>query len=452
MLPRLRARPLRRLLAPSTRVRLFSAVASRRSQCEQITVPCRSNGSIKLDIFPASTSSSPILIYLPSGPVLPDYSDEEGRVISALAASTGATIARINYRASLEHQFPTPYHDVLFGYDWILENLLEHESSTKARKPQPARLGICGELVGGSLATMLALTECQRGENRIVAAAVNSPIVDWVFPDDLPVLPPSELPEPFAPEETQFPADQDLMTWWTREDRQEPTPAIQKRQKRAPKPPPPTSWQLYSDNETIPTLTLSGERDVLFRKPEDYFDRFASPIHFFRSPHGYLTYPHGEDIIASSSPSEQPKDPFDWETRMSIDHFESFDDSSTTPELPTLARCRAYARIYPPSGTSLSLPQWHITTGTQSPLLDQASELTKMVRRSIARQTLRTNTQRDLWHDPAEKAKYETYAEQRVQWNEVEGLGLWSQPDETPDWQSQIEAVGTWMGAGLARP
>lgn len=96
-----------------------------------------------------------------------------------LRETAAATIARINYRASSEFQFPTPFHDVLFGWDWIRENLL----LDKFDRSYLARLGVCGELIGGSLATMLALTECRIGESRIAAAAVNNPIADWVFRD-----------------------------------------------------------------------------------------------------------------------------------------------------------------------------------------------------------------------------------------------------------------------------
>jgi acetyl esterase/lipase len=139
--------------------------------------------------------------------VVPKREDEEHRVITTLRDSAGVTVARINYRASPDHQYPTPFHDMLFGWDWIRENLLVDEF----KRPYLARLGVCGELIGGSLATMLALTECRLGESRIAAAAVNNPIVDWVFPDELPVVDPSELPEPMAPDETAFPADEDIM-------------------------------------------------------------------------------------------------------------------------------------------------------------------------------------------------------------------------------------------------
>ncbi|KAF2192988.1 alpha/beta-hydrolase [Zopfia rhizophila CBS 207.26] len=456
MLPRLRstyaarASILRRIPSHLTCVhqspkRLFSALVDSPRR-EQVSIPCRSNGFITLDIFHPLTCSppSPILIYLPSGPIIPDQSDEEERIISSLSASTRSTIARINYRLSPQHQFPTPIHDVLTGYEWILENLIHDGSNSTFRQPHISRLGVCGELVGGSLATMLALTECRLGGSRIGAAAVNNPIVDWVFPDELPPLEQSEHPEPFAPEDTSFPADQDLTSWWTQQDEQDAR-SQQAQRKRTPRPPPPTSWVYNGANPIIPSLTLSGERDVLFSKPENYCDRFASPIHFFRSPHGQLIYPKGNNILASTPPKELPEDSFDIETQLSINHYESLGKALAEPEIPTLVRCRAYVRIYPPSGIKLELPQLHITTGSRSPLFDQASELAKLMKRSIARQALRSRSARTKWQDPTEKARYEEYAEQRVRMSMVDGVGLWTQPEDTDIWKTSMASVGAWM-------
>jgi acetyl esterase/lipase len=401
-----------------------------------------------------SAPASPILIYLPSGPVLPDHAEEEERIISTLAASSGATIARISYRASTSHQFPAPVHDVLLGYDWVKENLLQDGSS----RPKLARMGVCGQLMGGSLAVTLALTECRNAETRIGAAAVNNPIADWVFPDDLPAVPASELHEPFRPEETAFPADEDPMSpdLSTKEvaaidiiGNEAATHSTRKHPKRVPKPPPPTAWQLHGDNTIIPTCQLSAERDMLFRIPEHYFDRFASPIHFFRSPHGILISPEDDDKFAS----EQPDVPLDFETQLDIDHFVELHKSAqatSAPELPTLARCRAYARIYPPAGPNLVLPVWHITTGSTSPLLDQGTELTKMIKRSIARQTLKRRAGRSRWHDATEKQYYEEYADSRVQVDPVDGIGLWTQQDGRSDWKAQVERVGAFMKQSLS--
>lgn len=383
-------------------------------------------------MFHASAPSAPFVVYLPSGPVLPENPDEEDRVISNLRETTSASIVRINYRASREYPYPTAFHDVLSGYDWIHNNLLRDA----ANRPTLARLAVCGELIGGSLATMLGLTECRLGQSRIFAGAVNNPIVDWVFPDELPSVDPSELPEPYAPDETAFPAEADMMATM----RVEVPPSVPKPQKRSSKKTPPTTWQLYGENTIIPALTLSAERDVLFRKPEHYFDRFASPIHFFRSPHAQMIYPDLDDIYGL----KQPIEPLDPDLQMSLDHYAAVNDE-TEPELPYLARCRAYARIYPPAGNNLSLPRWHITTGDQSPLLDQATELTKMLRRSVARQMLKSYAGRTRWQDDTEKQTYGEKAMKRVQMDMLGGVGLWTQNEDPEGGQQSVRDVGRWL-------
>lgn len=372
---------------------------------------------------------------------MPDLPEEEERVISTLAATSRATIARVNYRASSQQQFPTPIHDVLLAYDWVRENLLQDGFA----RPVIGRVGVCGELMGGSLAVMLALTECRSGESRIGAASVNNPIVDWVFPEDLPAVSVTELLEPATPDETALLADGDPMALTNRSEPE--APRATKTSKRSGKSPPLTAWQLHGDNTAIPTPTLSAERDSLFRRPEDYFDRFASPIHFFRSPHGMLLYPKHDDAWAS----EQPDSLIDIETQMDINHYQSFEEPTTPkPELPVLAKCRAYARIYPPAGSNLNLPDWRITAGSQNPLLGQGSELTKMIRRNLARHTLKKRMGRVRWQDDAEKLYYEDYAKSRVLMETVDGLGLWTHQVTNQQWQAQVEQTGLWMKESLS--
>ncbi|KAL1801151.1 hypothetical protein ACET3X_001493 [Alternaria dauci] len=419
--------------------RPYSAVSAP-PRCERVEVPSRSNGSITVDVFRAPKSSAPILFYLPPGPVVKKSSNEDERVITTLQESSTATVVRINYRASSVHPYPAPCHDVLLGYDWVCEHLLIDEFS----RPYDARLGVCGELVGGSLATMLALTECCSKESRIGAAAVNNPIVDWVFPDELPVIQPEDLPEPQYGDETQLPADEDLAGSLAIREAVENLQTERKRpKKRYSKTPPPTSWQANRQNTIIPAWTLLEERDKLFRKPQDYFDRFASPIHFFRSPHAQLTFPPQDDIFASLQPDEL----LDPEIQMALNHYATFEDAvKAPPATPVLSRCRAYARNYPPAGIRpLSLPVWNITTGLQSPLSDTTHELVKMLRRSIARQILRSHSGRSRWHDIAEKKQYEDIAEGRVEVNSYEGVGLWTQPDADVEMNTRLQEIGAWM-------
>lgn len=452
MLPRCRPIKAIRFGSPSpllshracTRVpkRTYSVVTALPRE-EHFDVPCRSNGSIRIDIFHALGASSPVLLYLPPGPVIPDSSEAEEEVINALRASSAATVVRINHRASSQHQFPTPYHDVLYGYDWVQENLLLDGS----QKPYTARLGVCGELMGGSIATMLALTECRVGESRVVAAAVNNPIADWVFPDDLPPVSASELPEPVSSEETAFPAEDDMMASFKALKVGE-LPKAKAKRKRKSKAVPLTSWQAWADSSIIPTLPLAEMRSVLFRRQEDIFDRFASPIHFFRSPHAQLLMPQIVDPALA-----QPDYALDPEIQMSLNHYESFNDSTTAVELgtPELTRCRSYARVYPQAGSGkVSLPAWNITTGAQSPLHDQAAELAKVLRRSIARHAMKSQTGRTRAHDPSEKQYYEEYAGSRVLFETHPDTGLWSQLVRETQARRHIEGIGSWMKQCLA--
>jgi acetyl esterase/lipase len=394
-------------------------------------------------IFHASKPSSPVLIYLPPGPVLASCPEQQERIISTLHASSAATVVRIAYRASSAHKYPTPYHDVLFGIDWIQENLLQDEF----QRQYQARLGVCGEMIGGSIATMLALTECRIGESRIAAVAVNNPIVDWVFPDHLPPVGTSDLPEPVSDDETAFPADEDMNDSLSSIISTKAPKKPSKRKKNPSKKQPYTSWQAQSDNSVISTAALCKERDRLFHRSDDYFDRFASPIHFFRSPHAQMVSPTREDSIA---PTMQLDPTLDSEAQMSLNHFASF--SSRPPEplaLPTLQRCRSYARSYPQAGNKLSMPVWNITSGVQNPLHDQSIELSKVLRRSIARYTLKTRNGRTKWHDAAEKEAYEAFAEERVRLETLQGAALWSYQDSNPDWREELDKVGTWMKQNL---
>ncbi len=376
--------------------------------------------------------------------MLPDCSDEQEQTIAVLQARGCATVARINYRASSLHPYPTPCHDVLAGWDWVRENLLRHDSG----HPHLAKVGVCGELVGGSLATMLALTECRLGESRIAAAAMNNPVVDWVFPDHLPPVNPAELPEPIAPDETSLPADEDLaQSQVTLEAEEERPTRMRKQRKRTPKTPPPNAWQSHADNEVLPTVTLCGERDMLFRRPDDYFDRFASPIHFFRSPYAQLILPQSDDVSASLQPDLE----LDMESQMHLNHFSSLDSNSlVAPIVPALARCRSYARHYPPAGTNLSLPSWNVTTGLHSPLFDQANDLAKMIKRSVARHMLKSQSGRTKWFDATEKQRYEELAQQRIDFHVGQGLGLWTQQHDNPGWKADVENVASWMKAHLS--
>lgn len=109
--------------------------------------------------------------------------------LNTLALSAHATVVRINYRLSQKEPYPKPIHDILASYDWILKHLLPAtRNDDSPYKSDLLKLGVCGELIGGSLASMLALTECHVHRPGISATALGNPIVDWNSPFELPVF------------------------------------------------------------------------------------------------------------------------------------------------------------------------------------------------------------------------------------------------------------------------
>ena len=111
-------------------------------------------------------------------------------------------------------------------------NLIQQDIDLDSAYPcaRSSKIGVCGELIGGGLATALALTECRPARASITAACVGNPIADWT------------------------------------------SLTFSKKQDRA--------------NRKGPLLTesLLKLREDLFRKPEHYHDPFASPLLFFRTP------------------------------------------------------------------------------------------------------------------------------------------------------------------------
>lgn len=366
------------------------------------------NGSVN------RTESSNILLYLPRGPYLPSSEDDES-TIGVIRSHVSCPIVQINYRWDRKENFPTPVHDVLAGYDWALENLLPKRSISRlGRSSHVGRIAVCGEFMGGGLATALALTECRVGEPGIVAAAVNNPLLDWV-----------SLNETTA-----------SSTRLTR--------------KRDP--------QSSSIIEVQKLLLLRKE---IFKRPVDYFDQFASPILFFRSagadvPRGpvasfqndmeHLSAVEREDFVRAHGAADRMN---------SLEGYSEDVDKSQKPP-------RKASKRFPSKSLGLKLPSFHITTGSMSPFDSQATELTTLLRQSIARQSkhaasnarefgrkilLEGEEDEDFGDEQAAtRALQQAEAEEKASFATTEGSSLW---DSTPDGKERVLEVANWLGEHL---
>jgi acetyl esterase/lipase len=416
------------VLPSQTRLSYSTVVSRRTGHSEVLHINCRSNGSIALKYTESFVSrvgpekltiisihppliagqSSPVILYLPTGPVGCESGIiDDDQVIAALSAASNATIVRVNYRLGHGVRYPTPIHDVLTGFDWVKKNLSTAKSSTTRRGRSVgsmSRYGVCGQLVGGSLATMLALTESRLGESRIAAAAVSNPIVDWVFPENGEMEATSEVDSGDPMEHSLKPMEG----------------AKSSRSKKNRKVS--TSWDLYKDENALSSSSLLSARRQLFRKPASYFDSFASPILFFRSP--------GADV------------PYD-------ENVFSEDEGTNTS---TIRNRRKAHKAFPPTASALVLPEMRISLGAETPLYDQGEELVKLLRRSIIR-TREGRAGNQAMLDRFEEEEVDETrktiialeeAEKRIEFHMPGRTGIWGSPSD-PGWRNDVVDAGAWF-------
>lgn len=159
-------------------------------------------------------------------------------------------IAPFHSPSLVHYDYQTAVHDTLTAFDWIQQTF------------QPTQLNILGSHVGGSLALMLALTESQS----IHAVAAVEPICSWTDLDEWCMIP-DYLPRETDPQIEEI--EEDISRLKLSDDGGE------KKKKRRSK------SRSVAPPDLVPLLEA---RQSLFLKPERYFDPFASPILFLRTP------------------------------------------------------------------------------------------------------------------------------------------------------------------------
>ena len=211
---------------------------------------------------------------------------------------------------------------------------------------------------------MLALTECHQssvrfGRQGVMAAALGNPIVDWTALFDVGV---EGVDTRFSP---RGKVARGLYT-----------------------------SSLSASQQETSIAGLKQLRSSLFNKSEAYFDPFASPLLFFRTPSSELS-----NELPVFSPDSS---------------FNGSEGKETTAE-PT--KKRRSLRKYPSAGSNLTLPHLRLEVGIENVLTAQGSELIDLMRRSLGR-TAGETVEMD-----------EHGLGERLELVEKEGLGLWDKLD-----------------------
>lgn len=377
--------PLRTLHAQSTR-RLFSS----QRLVENVRVRCASSGDITLSLHNVSqsNSSSPLLIYLPPffhpgsdsgpGPVLPKFLKSFPTAV--INYRWPASSLDPNVPAASRHDgegskpappllWPTPLHDMLFGYSWIVKNLSPSDSSRRD-------VYVYGSYLGAGLAAALALTECYPHQQMAIRGLIAyNGIYNWTtFYPDHPI-------HKYRSEET-----------------------------------------LLSDAPDHPGSMfhyLKQRMPALFPSPGDAFDPFASPSLFFHNPP--LLVP--DNFYASTATSSFQK---------AVDELSLHPLNTENQDLATpLKAPRKGYLAFPPRTSPLKIPEALLLHETPPPPTRpartrrssgavkkrrgwgensfevQATELASLMRRSVEKLELKERMKWDEdvenWDDEAEK-------------------------------------------------
>lgn len=248
-----------------------------------------------------------MILYLPPGPVFRENSNNQHNenqyeldaynhnafyTQHSLATTTSSTIVTVHYRLGtfkspiadgeaktgtstdsvksssesdplIQYKYPLPIHDTLAVLDWVQETF------------QPSQTSVLGTHIGGSLALMLALTE----SNSLHAVAVLEPVCDWTGLDEYCAI--SEEEQRKYQQQDEY-ADAGLDSDMTLGSgpNSDPElhgviPGLYRRTRRGRKTP------SIAPPDLIPLLEA---RQSLFYIAQQYFDPFASPMLFVRSP------------------------------------------------------------------------------------------------------------------------------------------------------------------------
>ena len=163
-------------------------------------------------------------------------------------------------------------------------------------------------------------------------------------------------------------------------------------------------FQRGAKNDSLSTNDLCDIRDTYFSKVEHYFDPFASPLLFFRTP--------GCEIPDTTATL----------TEHGLPNGELEDENTLSPPV----KRRRSARKYPPMGSNLLLPWTRMDVGKNCVLKDQAMDIIEMMRKSFRRSEI----------ESAADAKNVVGRDFEIL--EAEGIGLWD--------EKRTFEIGQWFG------
>jgi acetyl esterase/lipase len=120
----------------------------------------------------APANEAPGLVYFHGGGFVAGSLDTHDHIARALAKTCGARLISVGYRLAPEHPFPAAIEDGCAAARWVAAN-------AGALGLDPARLVVCGDSAGATLAAVVCQTTAAEGSMRWALQLLLCPIMDF---------------------------------------------------------------------------------------------------------------------------------------------------------------------------------------------------------------------------------------------------------------------------------
>jgi acetyl esterase/lipase len=130
-------------------------------------------GALRVRIYsPAAAEILPGLIYFHGGGLVAGTLDTHDSIARALAHAGGVRVVSVDYRLAPEHPFPAALEDALAAVRYIAKHARDFGIDA-------ARLGICGDSAGATLATATCQAAARAGGPPLALQLLICPILDY---------------------------------------------------------------------------------------------------------------------------------------------------------------------------------------------------------------------------------------------------------------------------------
>ena len=130
-------------------------------------------GDIRIRIYRANMAGGrPVVMFFRGSGFVLCSIDTHDAMCRQICNRSGTVVVSVDYRLAPENKFPAAPDDCFAATQWVTENAAEFGGD-------PARLAVCGDSVGGTMAAVTALRARDAGGPKIQAKVLLYPVTDF---------------------------------------------------------------------------------------------------------------------------------------------------------------------------------------------------------------------------------------------------------------------------------